>query len=335
MLLSRSMRIFYEQDNGGGNAGTATGDNASTGTSSNGGGNTGGTNSGGNETNTNAGSTQLTTGASTGTGTPKTTSTPEWAAGLPDDLRSNPSLANHKDLPSFIKSALDAEKLIGKKGIIKPDKNASQEEWNKYYTEIGRPEKAEGYEFKRPESWPKELEFSEAMIPKVQEMFYKHGIGKETAKALWEDYHGIVAEEGMRAVGVSKEEVEKGIQNLKKELGGEDKYKAHLETAVMAVKEFGGDDLINFLDSSGLGNHPALIKAFGEAGKYLREDGIVGGRTGGGSFTPEKAKAEIARLEQDNEFQRVLFSTEASDRAKQKENHEIWERLHKLAYPTL
>lgn len=262
-------------------------------------------------------------------------SVPDWATGLPDDLKSHPSLANYSDLPTFVKSAIEAEKLIGKKGVIKPGENATPEEINKFYNELGRPEKAEGYALKRPESWPEDLAFTETLVPKTQEIFHKNGLTDAQAKGLWEDYHGMIAEASKEQGAMAKVDVDRGIAELKVEWGGEDKYKANVETAVMAVKEFGGDKLVDFLNETGLGDHPALIKAFANAGKQLREDGFIGGDTkNSGQMNEVRAKAEIERLKNDKAFNEILYSNKLEDRDAQKEAKMKMENLYKIAYPT-
>lgn len=316
-------RPLYEGDAGNGGGGAA-GDGANAGQAAEGNANAGG------------GTTALTSGTGggqSGTGQGQGTAIPDWASGLPDELKSSASLANYKDLPSFVKSALEAEKLIGKKGIIKPGENASPEELNKFYNELGRPEKPEDYGFKRPENWPKEFQFSEALVPKVQEMFHKRGIPADMAQGLWEDYHQLISEEAQSGFNLSKQQVEQGISNLKQEWGGEEKYNANVETAKMAVREFGGDELINFLEESGLGDHPAMIKAFANAGKSLREDGFVGGGDGG-QMNQQRALSEIERLSNDKSFTDVLYSIKLEDKKMKEEYSRKWETLHKIAYPT-
>lgn len=289
-----------------------------------------------------AGGTTLTQGSQGGTGGSAAgggsqaggSTVPDWASGLPDDIKSSASLANYKDLPSFVKSALEAEKLIGKKGIIKPGENATPEELNKYYNDLGRPEKAEGYQLKRPETWPDHLEFSDAMVPKVQQMFHEAGVPADMANKLWGNYHKMIAESAGEQASLSKADVDRGIAALKQEWGGEEKYKANVETAIMAVKEFGGDDLVNFLDSTGFGDHPALIKAFANAGKSLREDGFVGGGNNSGALTTERAKAEIEKLNNDKEFTKILYSNKLEDKSAQQEAKKKMENLYQIAYPT-
>ena len=56
-----------------------------------------------------------------------------------------------------------------------------------------------------------------------------------------------------------------------KESGG-DKLTANLSAAQRALEQFGDPELKEYLDSTGLGNHPALVKAFIIVGKAMSED---------------------------------------------------------------
>lgn len=281
-------------------------------------------------------STTLTTGAKSTEGTGGASGSPgapEWALSLPDELKSSPSLANHKDLPSFVKSALEAEKLIGKKGLIKPGESATPEEVNAFYKELGKPEKAEQYDLKKPEKFSDNLQYNEALVPQAKDLFHKANLSSAQAEVLWAGYHEMIGSAADQQFGLDKKVVDQGISALKQEWGGDEKYAAKVETAVMAVKEFGGDELVNFLESTGLGNHPALIKTFANIGQGLREDSFEGGRSKG-VMTAAKAQVEIERLNNDKEFTNLLYSTKLEDKDRVTAAQKQMENLYKIAYPT-
>lgn len=60
------------------------------------------------------------------------------------------------------------------------------------------------------------------------------------------------------------------------EIGG-DKLSENLAVARKAVDAFGSQALKDLLNSTGLGNHPEVVKAFYKAGKAISEDGFVRG----------------------------------------------------------
>lgn len=58
-----------------------------------------------------------------------------------------------------------------------------------------------------------------------------------------------------------------------------------------AIDTFGGAELKQYLESTGLGNHPLLVKWAYEVGKATSEDGFVGGREG--NATAPKSPEDI------------------------------------------
>lgn len=63
------------------------------------------------------------------------------------------------------------------------------------------------------------------------------------------------------------------------EIGG-DKLNASLATAHKARDAFGTPELVEVLDVYGLGNHPAVVKFFVNAGRAISEDVLVQGSSG-------------------------------------------------------
>lgn len=74
------------------------------------------------------------------------------------------------------------------------------------------------------------------------------------------------------------------------EIGG-DKLAESVKTASSFMQKFGGDGLTEFLNQSGFGNHPAVIRLFTKAGQAFSEDGFVPGRSAAAPVSPqERAK---------------------------------------------
>ncbi|WP_257840115.1 peptidase, partial [Salmonella enterica] len=59
-----------------------------------------------------------------------------------------------------------------------------------------------------------------------------------------------------------------------KEIGG-DNLTSNLSAAQRALAQFGTPKLKEYLEGTGLGNHPELVKAFVKVGKAMSEDGMV------------------------------------------------------------
>ena len=52
----------------------------------------------------------------------------------------------------------------------------------------------------------------------------------------------------------------------------------NLALAIKAVEMFGDAELRSVLDSTGMGNHPVIVRAFYKAGKAISEDTVIRGR---------------------------------------------------------
>jgi len=76
--------------------------------------------------------------------------------------------------------------------------------------------------------------------------------------------------------------VESWVEQVKadKDIGG-DKLPENLAIARKAIDAFGTPELKDVLNATGFGNHPAVIKAFYNAGKAISEDRFVSGSAPG------------------------------------------------------
>lgn len=72
-----------------------------------------------------------------------------------------------------------------------------------------------------------------------------------------------------------------------KEIGG-DKLTASLSKAQQALETFGTPELKEYLNETGLGNHPELVKAFVKIGKAMSEDNMVSAAN-----TGQRSAAEV------------------------------------------
>lgn len=72
-----------------------------------------------------------------------------------------------------------------------------------------------------------------------------------------------------------------------KEIGG-DNLTGNLSAAQRALAQFGTPELKEYLEGTGLGNHPELVKAFVKVGKAMSEDGMVTGKESG-----QRSAAEV------------------------------------------
>lgn len=174
----------------------------------------------------------------------------------------------------------DDKPADGEKPADKPDDKEQKQD--------GAPEK---YEFTAGEGVELDTEALKDFEPVAREL----NLTNEQAQKLVDAYPKILAGVQQRQAEAWQAQTEQWAADVKadKEIGG-DKLTANLSAAQRALEQFGDPELKEYLDSTGLGNHPALVKAFIKVGKAMSEDKVVtGGHESGGSdlisaFYPKK-----------------------------------------------
>lgn len=148
--------------------------------------------------------------------------------------------------------------------------------------EQGEPEeekdkKAEGapeaYEFKAPEGSELDKEAVAQFEPIAREL----NLNQEQAQKLVDLYGSKVMPQLMKqqAEVWQKQIADWGdAAKADKEIGG-DKFDGNLTRAKQALDKFGTPELREFLETSGMGNNPELIRAFYKVGAAMSEDNLV------------------------------------------------------------
>lgn len=236
-------------------------------------------------------------------GSGATAQTPaDWRASLPDDLKADASLAAIKDIPSLAKSYVHAQKLVGADKIPAPQKNWTPEQWNEHYERIGRPKDAKEYGFPADFKAPEGIKLDDAALSKARDTFYKAGLTKSQGETILAFYGNTLAEgQALQEAAIANARVET-MSALEKEWKTETQL--NLQLAQSAMMKYGGNELKEYLEATGLGNNAALIKCFAAIGKRITEDGVGGA----GLVLPTSASAqqELSRLQADPEFQKAL-----------------------------
>jgi hypothetical protein len=245
------------------------------------------------------------------------------------EYQTHPALADIKDLNGFAKSYINAQQMIGADKVVLPRTDAPPEEWNQFYTKLGRPEAVDGYDFSKIEL-PKEFPRDEKGEKFVKELFHKTGLSTKQAENVYKEYATFQAGELQAFRDAQAAKVQEGLDSLQTEWGN--KYEGEVALAKQAINAFGGEALKELMNSTGLGDHPVLIKVFNAIGKSLAEDKAFrdGSLNNGFAPTEDQAKAEIARLQTDPEFMKSYTNRNHATHAASKAR---MDNLWKTAYP--
>jgi hypothetical protein len=137
---------------------------------------------------------------------------------------------------------------------------------------------------------PEGVKLDDALTTELQTVAKELNLPQEAAQK--------VADLGAKLAVKFKTELEAGIAKVRtdwaamsqadKEFGG-DKLQENLGVAKRGRDALASPDFRKFLNESGLGNHPEMIRVFYRAGQMLAEDKLVTGNKAAGS---EKSMAE-------------------------------------------
>lgn len=168
----------------------------------------------------------------------------------------------------------DDKPADGDKPAEKPDDKKQEPE--------GAPEK---YEFTAAEGVELDTEALKDFEPVAREL----NLTNEQAQKLVDAYPKILAGVQQRQAEAWQKQTEGWAETVKadKEIGG-DKLTANLSAAQRALDLFGSPALKEYLEGTGLGNHPELVKTFIKIGKAMSEDGMVDGSNQG-----QRSAAEV------------------------------------------
>ena len=248
-----------------------------------------------------------------------------WRDGLSDELKNDPSLASFKDVEGLAKSYVHSQKMIGAEKMPTPREDWDDSDWEAFYSKVGRPDTADAYA--NPESETEGLQLSDDKVKAFKDKFYELGISEKQAKGLMDYYMQDLSNEYSSMQENQAKSVEDATLQLREEFGRD--FDLNIELARGAVKKFGDEGLISFLEESGLGNEPSLIKAFANIGRMVSEDDARGGTSSMSLNGSANAQSEIQNLKMDGKFQDLLMNRNAVGH---QEALERWEMLHRLAY---
>lgn len=126
------------------------------------------------------------------------------------------------------------------------------------------PESPDGYEIDTDET-------NEELVGKFKGLAHEMGLSQEQAAKLVEWNNGMLAQLTEDANTQHKE----AMESLKKEWGGDWNQNVDHSRKAVGMVEQAVPGLKAFLDNTGLGDNPMLIRAFSEIGKRMDEGSLV------------------------------------------------------------
>jgi hypothetical protein len=205
---------------------------------------------------------------------------------VPKEFAEHASMASIPDLQTLAKSYVNAQQLVGRKGIIPPTEKDGQEAWDTFFKALGRPEKPTEYEYDKTEGLDLDLD---EVKQGFSDMAHKFGLSKKQAKEAWKYFEGKTKEGQDNVSTFNKDRYEKEWGELKKELGAA--YPDKIKKLDKLVAKYGDDDFREYLKKTQLGKEAKLVKFLSKIADSIAEDKIESGSQAT-TFTPKEAMSK-------------------------------------------
>ena len=194
----------------------------------------------------------------------------------------------------FVKSYLNAQRLVGANKVAIPNKMATDEDWEEVYSKLGRPAKPEDYKYSFGED-----EIDQTALKNFNETAHRIGLLPKQAERIIKFYNEMNEQQQADQTKTFDAKQAEAMADLKKEFGPT--YTKRLDQAKkLAVETLGSEMLNNTImkDGSRLGDNVSVIKAFSMLADKLSEDEIIKGE-GTGYVTAKEIENEISELTED------------------------------------
>jgi hypothetical protein len=224
----------------------------------------------------------------------------DWMSGLSEGnrkLAETKGWTTPESADKVLTSYAELERMQGE-ALRPPKDDAPPEEWNKFYSRLGRPETADKYEFKRPEGLPPDLPYSDELAKTSKAWMHEAGLNTKQAQRVHDGFVQYMAQQQTAQVEATKQAVESTHDVLVRDWGGppdSEAFKQKHALADRAARKLGiVDDLkgAGILLPDGSLTKPQIAKALAEIGQSMfSEDTIGDGDTPGTSENPFKRDA--------------------------------------------
>ncbi len=213
-------------------------------------------------------------------GTPPVVS---WRDTLPENLKTSPSLSKFdgdKPVEKLAKSYVELESMLGK-NIIPPGKDAKPEDWDRFYSKLGRPKVAEDYELSPVEGF----EPNPAFVTRFRQKAFAAGTTPAQAASMFEFFTGETASAIRTEREKSAQEIAAAETELRQAWGPE--YDNNVTLASEYTEKVGGKGALEHLEKIGVANDPVILKLLARAGQATNGRPLVKGNltsTPGGAY---------------------------------------------------
>ena len=215
---------------------------------------------------------------------------------IPEELREHPSISPIKDVENLARSYVNAQRLIGADKIAVPV-NPTDEDLDRIYDRLGRPEDPKGYNIEVDGNV-----ITEEVATDYADIAHKLRLSPDQAKGILDYYKSSIEQSGAQSLELAEAAKEQTVESLRSEWGRA--FDQKVEAAAKVAQEFADPEMFNITlaDGSKLGDNAEFIKAFAKIADFrqsVTSEDTVAEMSQSNVMTPATAQAEIDAIMND------------------------------------
>jgi hypothetical protein len=208
---------------------------------------------------------------------------------IPEELRDHPSISPIKDVENLARSYVNAQRLIGADKIPMPH-NPTDEDLDRIYSRLGRPESPDQYQFSVDGNI-----VTEEVAQQYADIAHQLRLTPEQASGVLDYYKSVVENTGVANMQQVEAQRAQAEEALRQEWGNN--YDAIVTRAAKTAQEFADPEVfdLDLADGTKLGNNPEFIKAFAKIAEFrqsVTSEDTVSEPSQTSYMTREQAQAE-------------------------------------------
>lgn len=173
------------------------------------------------------------------------------------------------------KSYINLEKLVSRDKVVMPTGDDDEEGWERV-AQAFRPEAPEKYDFGDRPQLPPDLPYDEDAENSYRNWAYANGLSPRQAKRLYEGFVKQQVERHAQFVSRRNEERKVAVHALQREMG--ETYDARMGRIGRMKDRYGDPDFTNFLNETGIGNDPRMVRFLDRIGQDMEGHTRLQGR---------------------------------------------------------
>lgn len=189
---------------------------------------------------------------------------------LPEEFEGRESLGGKFESVEALAQSYNAlHKQLGATARV-PGSDASPEDWTAFYQKMGAPKSVEGYTI--PENADSA---TKAQLQALRDSAHVKGVTADQWEALVDNAVSSISKSRQSAVETMEQAKEQWAEQARLQYGEDfDTKLAQAQRTFQDMIQDDGAELIELLETSGLGNHPKLMELFVQIGDRMADDTV-------------------------------------------------------------